>query len=128
MEHKKLLEVGDIVYLPHSFSSKRYTKYTVIRVTNTQAILNDTGLKTKRELNGIYPDLYAQRIGGGDYSPSTFWLESERLKELINFQNLKDTAHKLLDDTMSSYNSFSPEQLTSLCNYLLTLKPKEQTT
>lgn len=116
---KELLEVGDVLYRNASFGYG-INKYKVIRVTNTQAIL-DPNKKVTRQLQGRQDDRYARVIGGASYEPSTYRIETPELKAKFEHQQLKIHTNTLLDELKSKLGTLSTEQLSSLNNYLSSL-------
>lgn len=125
MEEQRLLQVGDVLYRNASFGYG-LNRYKVIRVTNTQAIIEygNSTRKVTRQLTNNSRELYCNAIGrSSSWEPSTYRLENEDLKAKFNFLELTKKTTELLNNIDCS--KLSTDQLQSLRDFLLTLKQNE---
>jgi hypothetical protein len=125
MSDKQFLEVGDVLYRS---SSHGYglNKYKVIRVTNTQAIIeyHNTTKKLTRQLKPIGNYLTCNAIGKyNSWEPNTYRLENEELKTRFANIELTNKTKGLLERIDCS--KLTQEQLQNLHDFLLTLKQNE---
>lgn len=122
---KELLEVGDILYRNASFGYG-LNKYKVIRVTNTQAIL-DPNKKVTRQLQGHINDKYVRVIGGASYEPSTYRIETPELQAKFEHQELKKATSSLFEEIGRKLNYLTTDQLSSIHTFLSTINNKATT-
>lgn len=120
---KELLEVGDILYRNASFGYG-LNKYKVVRVTNTQAIL-DPNKKVTRQLQGHANDKYVRIIGGAFYESSTYRIETPELQAKFEHQELIKATSSLFDEIGRKLNSLTTDQLSSIHTFLSTINNKE---
>ncbi len=128
MEEKQLLQVGDTLYRNATFGYG-LNKYKVIRVTNTQAIIEygNSTRKVERQLKNNSRELYCNAIGrSSSWEPSTYRLENDELKAKFSFLELTKKTTELLNNTDCS--KLNTDQLQNLHDFLLTLKQNESNT